>query len=391
MNVTFKARRGKTKLTIYAVVRINGQEKRIGTGLSSTGRNFRRGKFTGEQAGRLNNQLQIIATELYQIFDTLRAQYTEVSPQQIYDIWVGRKQLSYTFLEVYKLFAEKQRRRFEAKQVSQAVWQKTKLVGEVWADFLKAERLSSLKCEAIKPNIVERWELYMHACGSYKQSYLNKLLSYVRQALLWAVQHEYATANPLQYHRNKPAEKRSIVYLTREELARLEARYFDIPRLQACRDAFLFQCYTSLSFAEMQQLNKEGAQKYISLDTKGLHWLRIERKKVAGAWQLIPLSQKALDLLQAYEYRLPIVSNQKYNAYLREIGNLAGIPETKMQSHTGRRTCGMYLLNELGMSIEAVSKILGHSDIKTTHKHYATLLEHRIATELEAKGFDFAK
>lgn len=391
MNVTFKARRGKTKLTIYAVVRINGQEKRISTGLSSIGRNFRRGKFTGEQAGRLNNQLQIIATELYQIFDTLRAQYTEVSPQLIYDTWTGKKQLSYTFLEVFQLFINNEKKRYESGIISRGVYEKNGICYRMWEGFLKANRLTHIKCEQIKSGVVENWELYAKQQRNYSQNYLNKILAHVRQCLGWAVKQDYADKNPLQSHRYTPAKKKPIIYLSPEELGRLEQRSFSIERLQKCLDAFLLQCYTSLSFAEMKRLNTDGAEKYIYTDAHGAHWLRIYRKKVANALQPIPISQKAMNLLQKYNYRLPVLTNQKYNAYLKEIGDLTQIEEYKMKTHTGRRTCGMYLLNELKLSIETVSKILGHSNIQTTQRHYAEVIDSRIAQELRQSAFEFAK
>ena len=84
----------------------------------------------------------------------------------------------------------------------------------------------------------------------------------------------------------------------------------------------------------------------------------------------IPLNEKAIKLLKYYKFKLPKLSNQKYNAYLKEIGKLAGVNKIKLTSHVGRKTCGQLLL-DFGYSIEAVSRILGHSDIKTTQMYYA--------------------
>lgn len=73
---------------------------------------------------------------------------------------------------------------------------------------------------------------------------------------------------------------------------------------------------------------------------------------------------------------MPAISNQKYNSYLKEVGEILGF-KTKITTHIGRKTFGTIALND-GYSIESVSKMLGHSNIKTTQAHYAVVLKKRI-------------
>lgn len=79
--------------------------------------------------------------------------------------------------------------------------------------------------------------------------------------------------------------------------------------------------------------------------------------------------------------KLPEISNQKYNSYLKEVGEIIGI-KAKLTTHIGRKTFGTIALNS-DYSIESVSKMLGHTNIKTTQGHYAVVLKKRIIEEVD--------
>lgn len=83
--------------------------------------------------------------------------------------------------------------------------------------------------------------------------------------------------------------------------------------------------------------------------------------------------------LQGKKLVIPVITNQKYNAYLKEIGEIQGFKIT-LSTHVGRKTFGTIALNK-GYSIETVSKMLGHNNIKTTQQHYTVVLKKRIVGE----------
>jgi site-specific recombinase XerD len=91
------------------------------------------------------------------------------------------------------------------------------------------------------------------------------------------------------------------------------------------------------------------------------------------------LLDEAAEIVKRYDYELPILSNQKYNSYLKEIGDLCEISKP-MHTHIGRHTAATYLLNK-GIPIETVAKMLGHSNIKQT-QHYAKLVDKTIFKEI---------
>jgi integrase len=174
--------------------------------------------------------------------------------------------------------------------------------------------------------------------------------------------------------------KKKIEYLTQEEINRIEQKEFSVPRLNTIRDIFIFCCYTGLAYAEVESLAPEN----ITTGMDGDLWLNIHRKKTHKDYQ-VPLLQKPLEILEKYKNHpislkrgkcLPVPSNVKYNAYLKEVGDMAGIPQDKpLVSHLARKTfaCTIGLAN--GMNIGVLSKILGHASIQVTLDSYATVID----------------
>jgi integrase len=174
--------------------------------------------------------------------------------------------------------------------------------------------------------------------------------------------------------------KKKIEYLTQEEINRIEQKEFSVLRLNTIRDIFIFCCYTGLAYAEVESLTSEN----ITTGMDGDLWLNIHRKKTHKDYQ-VPLLQKPLEILEKYKNHpislkrgkcLPVPSNVKYNAYLKEVGDMAGIPQNKpLVSHLARKTfaCTIGLAN--GMNIGVLSKILGHASIQVTLDSYATVID----------------
>ena len=177
-------------------------------------------------------------------------------------------------------------------------------------------------------------------------------------------------ANVKITRKDKPVE-----FLTKEEVRRIETKEFESARLAKVRDLFLFQCYTGLAYTDMVQLKKEDFQ----VNDMGQTYIKKARMKTGIDYTVVMLDE-ALALLRKYDYQLPILTNQKYNSYLKEIGDLCGITKP-LHTHIGRHTCATFFLNR-GMSIDYVAKILGHSNTRQT-KHYAKLLDESVFKEFK--------
>jgi len=185
--------------------------------------------------------------------------------------------------------------------------------------------------------------------------------------------------NPFEGYKIKLPRKK-IQYLTQEEIDRLEATNFQVERLNVIRDVFIFAVYTGLAYAECESLSPDNIT--VGMDKEP--WLNIHRKKTGREYQ-IPLLPKALAILDKYKNHpfcikkgrcLPVPSNVKYNAYLKEIGDIAGIPKNKpLVTHLARKTFASTVALSNGMNIGVVSKILGHNSIKVTLDSYGAIID----------------
>jgi len=194
-----------------------------------------------------------------------------------------------------------------------------------------------------------------------------------------AMQKGYMEKHPFEHFKIK-LPKKKIQYLTQDVLDRIERTDFKVDRLNVIRDIFIFACYTGLAYAEVDSLTSDMITKGID----GELWLNIHRKKTKKEYQ-VPLFPKALQILEKYKSHpacvkkgkcLSAPSNVKFNAYLKEIGDIAGIPKSKpLVTHLARKTFATTVALTNGMHIGVLSKILGHNSIKVTLDCYGAIID----------------
>lgn len=162
--------------------------------------------------------------------------------------------------------------------------------------------------------------------------------------------------------------------LTTDELARLMNADLPTLSLQRVRDLFVFQTYTCLSYIDLVEFDAERMER----TELGLVY-RGKRGKTGGDFVFLVLPA-AKEILDKYGGVLPLVSNVKYNLYLKSIAQFAGL-EKPLSSHYARHTGATLLLNA-GVSMEVVAKILGHKSTEMTRRIYAKLLDSTVARSM---------
>jgi site-specific recombinase XerD len=173
-------------------------------------------------------------------------------------------------------------------------------------------------------------------------------------------------------------------FLNMDEIQRIAGHDFKFNRLSQVRDIFLFCCFTGLAYADVMKLKKTE----IVTDDKSEKWISTYREKTKTQVK-VPLLRMALDILEKYEHRplcsgyeriLPVLSNQKMNNYLKEIATACNI-DKELTFHIARHTFATTVTLANGVPIESVSKMLGHTDIKTT-QHYAKILDLKLSQDM---------
>jgi site-specific recombinase XerD len=174
-------------------------------------------------------------------------------------------------------------------------------------------------------------------------------------------------------------------HLTKEELKVLSKKIFKIERLQAVLDMFLFSCYTGLAYIDIFNLTQENIAKGID----GRDWLMTNRQKTNTSVK-VPLLPEAVQLIKKYKDHpvavakgtlFPVVSNQRMNGYLKEIAEICGI-DKNFTFHLARHTFATTVTLSNGVPIESVSKMLGHTSIRTT-QIYAKVVEHKLSEDMQ--------
>ena len=171
-----------------------------------------------------------------------------------------------------------------------------------------------------------------------------------------------------------------------EEIIQLANHPFTIKRLEEVRDTFLFCCYTGYAFVDIEKLTPQ----HIFIGKDKVVWIKTQRTKTYVTAN-VPLIPQAMDLIEKYKDHdcrtvqnklFPVKSNQKMNAYLKEIGDLASITKV-LTTHIARHTFATTVTLENDVPLETVSKMLGHTKLPTT-QIYAKMKDKKVNRDMHA-------
>ena len=171
------------------------------------------------------------------------------------------------------------------------------------------------------------------------------------------------------------------VFLTEEELRQVINKDFSIKRLERVRDLFVFCCFTGLSYSDVKTLTPE----HFETDGNGRVWIKKKRVKTGVLFRvpLLPIPKLILDKYKGGDKLLPIVDRSSTDAYLKEVAELCGINKN-ISSHTARFTFATTVTITNRISLEVVSKMMGHTNTRMTSRsisfglasrNFLTLLE----------------
>ena len=190
--------------------------------------------------------------------------------------------------------------------------------------------------------------------------------------------------NPFANYKSKVKEVERV-YLSEEEIQEISNKEFATERLSLVRDIFLFSCFTGLAYIDVKNLTKS----HISLGIDGEKWIFTHRQKTESASKIpiLPVTQMIIDKYADHpqalnqDRLLPILSNQKMNAYLKEIAAVCNINK-ELTFHIARHTFATTVTLTNGVPIESVSKMLGHKNLRTT-QHYAKVLDKKVSEDMK--------
>ena len=376
----YENKQGKSPLMIR--IFLNGEMLNVGSsGIcidkklwdSSTSRM----KGRSSESLNLNAQLDNISSSLQTIFK--KHEFDEdLTLDKIKSIFLGKNKVKTTFVEFYDKYLEDIKAQVGAGK-SIALYHKYSAARKHFVNFLHTKYgRKDLMPGELTHLIIHDFEIYLRTVVALKPNSATKTLKFFKTVVIFAQKCGVMTHDPFLNH-HFHLEHVDMGFLTDDEIRRIMERDFDIPRLEAVRDIFIFSCFCGLAYIDVAHLTRENI---VTLDNR--KWIIINRQKT-NVQSNIPLMEIPQMIITKYEGKtkdgrlLPVLSNQKINAYLKEIADLCGIKK-RLSYHLARHTFATMSLSK-GVPIESVSKMLGHTNIKTT-QIYARITNKKIEQDM---------
>lgn len=316
-----------------------------------------------------NEFLSDIKKKLFECQTILFQRNLPITAKTVKDAFInGIEEKKVMLIEYHYEFMKTVQMKCENGQLSDTTFSKHLITIRNLKDYIKGKyELEDYPIQDINYEFIDGFFTFLRKTKSHNTAL--KDIDRFRQIVILSFNSGVINKNPFTTWK-QVKEKKEVEFLTEAEINKIEKKQFGSDRLNKVRDVFVFCCYTALAYSDCFELTPE----HIHTDDSGNIWIIKPRKKT-NVMAKIPLIPKALRILQKYNFELPVLSNQKYNCYLDEIGTICNIKK-KLHTHIARHSAATLFLNN-GVPIEAVSKILGHTNIKQT-QHYAKLLDKSI-------------
>lgn len=317
----------------------------------------------------LNNYLDAVKVRFTQIETEMLKRNMPITTRTIIDVFQnGFADTNITFLSLFDKHNEDAKTRAERSLISSVTYQKYLLTRKMFADFLRTKlHRGDILLVDITPAMIEQFYIYLNGLMA-KNTAIHKM-KVIKKILKIALEEGYIRAMPFKI--KLVIDTLQYTPLSIDELRTIRSKQFETARMTQVRDVFIFACYSGLAFTDLKNLTKDD----MLVDEEGKEWIIKQRQKTKVVSH-IPLLPIAKDIWKKYDYKLPILTNQKYNSYLKELADVCGINK-HLHSHLARHTFATILLNN-GVDMVSVSKILGHSNSRITEKTYAQMMPETI-------------
>jgi integrase len=373
MKVNFVIRQTKKKndgcVPIEMTICVKGKRRYVSTGREVKPSDFNSKTQTVKGDKELNEFLKALKIRLYSIETTLMSKDVNVSIDTVLDVFRnGEQERTMTFLQLFEIHNCNVGKRVKQMLITPTTLSKYEVTKDYVTRYIKIElKKDDILVKDITPSFIDN--LFVFLLEFMSNNTAIQKMKQVKRVIRFAVDEGYIRVSPYKITLKK--EKKEVQPLTIKEVNTIRKKKIDIKRLAQIRDLFIFECYTGLAFTDLMSLNDND----FHIDESGNKWI-IKKRHKTNVVATIPLLPIALEILDKYNYKLPHMSNVKYNAYLKEIGDICGIKKS-LHSHLARHTWATILLNA-GMDMVSVSKCLGHSNSKITESTYAKVLPDKL-------------
>ena len=369
---------------IEVMITVNGERNSFSTGkqiaIEKWDKTKQQVKGKDQETQNLNNYLKAIKAKLYQKEAELLERGFIITAQILYDAYFDKVE-SLKERSLFEVFEEhnQEQEKLVGNGVSKATHWVSVYTIRLLREFVQQKyKREDLYLRELNLNFIQSFHSFLRIDKSMAQNSSTKHLKLLKKIINLSVANSYMAFNPFSTYKveREPVE---IDFLDEEELRKIINFDTPLPRLERAKDMFLFGCFTGLSYIDIKTLTPEHFEK----DSAGRIWIKKRRVKtgVLSRIPLLPIAKLILDKYKGGEKLLPIQDPADINKYLKDIAILCGINK-RICFHTSRHTFASTVTLANNISLEVVSKMLGHTNTRMT-AHYAKLIDKCIGEQMD--------
>lgn len=392
VSILFYTKRAKAAanglVPIYTRITINGKRFEQSTNrfveISKWSTEGNKMKGTSEEARLINNHLDLLKNQIRDAEMELIHKKTPVTIETIKSKLLGIDERARMLVPIFQDHNNKIKELI-GKEYAPGTLERYTTSLKHTIEFMQWKyNVSDIDIIKIDHAFVTDYEFWLRSVRNCANNTAVKYLKNFNKIIKLCLANDWLNKNPFANYKSKVKEVERV-YLTEEEIQSIIEKDFKTERLSLVRDIFLFSCFTGLAYIDVKNLTKS----HINYGIDGEKWIFTHRQKTESASKIpiLPVTQMIIDKYENHpqsnneDKLLPILSNQKMNAYLKEIASVCEI-EKELTFHIARHTFATTVTLTNGVPIESVSKMLGHKNLRTT-QHYAKVLDRKVSEDMK--------
>jgi len=375
------------KLPIYVRLTVNGQRLEFSSKKfiekSKWSPEMTKMKGQSEEARSVNSYLEMIRSKVLGAELELLHKNEDITIENFQAILLDKNKANRMLVSIFQDHNNKMKELL-GKQYAPGTLQRFEVTLNHLKNFLNWKyKVTDIRIDKIDFAFITDFEFYLRSIKNCANNTAVKYVRNFRKIINICLNNDWIEKNPFSKYEGKVYEV-DKEFLTEEEINKIYNKTITNTRLDQVRDIFIFCCFTGLAYIDVQQLRKD----HLGIGIDGNKWIFKNRQKT-DTRSKIPLLPVAEELIEKYathpkcnneDRLLPVLSNQKMNSYLKEIGDICGI-QKEITFHMARHTFATSVTLSNGVPIESVSKMLGHKSLRTT-QHYAKIVDKRVSDDM---------
>ncbi|WP_316754620.1 site-specific integrase [Pedobacter aquatilis] len=372
---------------VYLRITVGGKRSEMTSGLECDPLkwNTKSGRQDGkkEDVRSFNAYLDNLQAMIYQVHRDLTETGENITSESIKCKFLGREARKHTLMEAIKIHNEKMEA-LVGKEYAIGTLKRFQVLERHLIAFMNEKyMITDVNIKSVNYAFIGDFDFFLRSVNSCANNTAVRYLKSLGKILRISMSLKWIDSDPMFGYKlkNKNVERS---FLTEDELNKISEKQFLTERLSQVRDVFIFCCFTGLAYSDIEKLSLSNIRTGID----GRQWVYTNRTKT-GTRSAVPLLPPAIAILEKYndhpycitkDRALPVSSNQKLNEYLKEIATVCGI-DKPLSSHIARHTFATTVTLLNGVPMESVSKMLGHTNIRTT-QIYAKVLDIKVSADM---------